>query len=63
MTVIGLSPMLKVGWMFTPLTCQSRKLTSAATQVNSTGEIFEQTAPPDVTSTEILRDIEGAPYY
>ena len=61
MTVIGLSPILKVGWMPAPLTCQSKKLTSTAMQVNSIGGIFEQTAPPDITSTEVLKDIEGVP--
>ena len=61
MTVIGLSPILKVGWMPAPLTCQSKKLTSTAMQVNLIGGIilFEQTAPPDITSTEVLKDIEG----
>ena len=50
--------MLKVGSMFSPFTCQSKKLTSTATQVNSTRGVFGQIATPDVRLVEELSNIE-----
>ena len=52
--------MLKFGSISCPFRCQLKKLASNAMHVNTTGCVLGQTAAPDVTSTELVRVIEGA---
>ena len=52
--------MLKFGSISCPFRCQLKKLASNAMHVNTTGCVLGQIAAPDVTSTELVRVIEGA---